>query len=233
MSTMINPPRKISKRHELRSDTVVTFYARAWGYFEQNKTLAYAAAAAVVLVILGVIAFVFYQSQRADQAQRLLGQVVGVYESGEYRAALDGTETATGLIEIADNYGGTSAGNLARFYAANALYNLGEYDDALRYFRAFKKSKDFLGTSALAGEAAVHENRGEFERAGDLYRRASEYFENELTSPQYLVSAGRAYEEAGAFDKARRAYEAIRDRHPESSQAGAVDVYLARVEARK
>lgn len=233
MSTMINPPRKISKRHELRSDTVVTFYARAWDYYEKNKTVVYLAAAALVLVILAIIGWFYYQGQRADEAQRLLGQIVGVYESGDYRAALDGTERATGLLEIADDYGSTSAGNLARFYAADALYNLGEYDEALRYFRAFDKSRDFIGASALAGEAAVNENKGEFERAGDLYRRASQHFENELTSPQYLVDAGRAYEEAGAIDKAISAYNSIQERYPESSQANSVEIYVARAEAKK
>src|SRR5690606_17436511 len=97
-------------------------------------------------------------------------------------------------LEIADEYGSTDAGNLARFYAADALFRLGEYDRALEYFRKYDEDDGLIGASAIAGEAAIRENKGEYEAAGDLYRRAALHYENELRSPEYLLQAARAYE---------------------------------------
>lgn len=231
MSTL-NPPKHISKRHELREDKVITFYARAWAYFDAHRMQVYGALAALVVLVLGVVGYVLYQNQQAAEAERLLGQIVGVYEQGTYQQALEGTPERPGLLTIADEYGGTEAGNLARFYAADAYYQLGEFDQALEYFQAFDPTEDFIGASAIAGEAAVYENQEAYEQAGDRYREAALFFENDLSSPRYLLNAGRAYELAGNLEAAREAYELIRTRFPESELASGVDFYLARVDAK-
>ena len=232
MSTL-NPPKKISRKHELREDKVVTFYARAWQYFDQNRKLVYGILAAVVLVAVAIVGYVLYQNEQSDRANELLGEIVALYEQGSYQEALDGTGDRTGLLEIADEYGSTDAGNLAHFYAADALFQLGEYDRALEHFDDFDKSEDFIGASAIAGQAAVYENKGEYSRAGDLYRRAALHFENELNSPQYLIDAGRSYELAGEYADAQQVYEMIRDDYPDSNLAANIEVYIARAIARQ
>ena len=232
MST-INPPRKISKKHELREDKVVTFYARAWQYYHENRKLIYGILAGIVVIALAIVGYVYYLNQQSERANQLLGEIVGMYEQGSYQEALDGADGRTGLLEIADEYGNTDAGNLAHFYAADALYRLGEYDRALEHFEEFDASEDFIGASAIAGQAAVYENREDFVRAADLYRRAALHFENELSSPQYLLDAGRAYEQADRFADAQRMYEQIRDDYSESNLAANIDVYIARAAARQ
>ncbi len=230
MSTL-NPPKTISKRHELRQDRVVTVYARAWEFVAENQKLVYGIAAGLLVAVLAVAAFFYLQFQRGERAQELMGGIVSVYEAEQYENALNGTETAMGLLEIADQFGGTDAGNLAHFYAADALFRLGRLDEALDYFDAFEKSNNLVGASAYAGEAAVYEQRGEFERAGDLYRRAALAFENQVTSPSYLLSAGQAYEQGGAYPEAAEVYQRIKDDYPDSELANGMDFYLARVRA--
>ncbi|MFQ5570427.1 MAG: tol-pal system YbgF family protein [Rhodothermales bacterium] len=231
MSTL-TPPKSISKRQELRQDKVVTVYAKVWEFFDANRLLVYGILGVLTLVLAGIIGYALLQTQRADKAQELLGTIVGVYEKGEYREALDGNETTFGLLTIAEDYSSTQAGNLAQFYAADALFRLGEYDQALELFEAFDKEDNLVGASAYAGEAAIHELKENYEQAGDLYRRAAIQFENELTSPDYLLAAGRAYEAAGAFAQARNAYVMIEEQYPESTQAANVEFLLSRLEAR-
>lgn len=232
MST-INPPKGISRKKELREDKVVTFYARAWEFFDQNRTLVYGALAGLVVLVLAVIGYVLYQNQQGEEAEQHLAQIIGIYEDGSFQEALDGTVDMLGLLEIADEYGRTRAGNLAHFYAADALYRLGEIDRALEHFRAFDAESDFIGASAVAGQAAVHEDREEFERAGELYRRAASLYENPLSTPQYLLSAGRAYELAGRYDDAREVYEEVRDEYPDSESAANIEAYIARAAAKQ
>ncbi len=230
MSTL-NPPKTISRRQELRQDKVVTVYAKAWEFFATHRLLVYGIAAGLVVAVLAVVGYVLLQNQRGDEAQERLGSILAVYDQGQHQAALDGTDAHLGLLAIADEYDGTDAGNLAHFYAADALFQLGRYDEALTHFQAFDKSADLVSASAVAGEAAIYEVQGQFQRAGDFYRRAASLFENDITSPDYLLQAGLAYEQAGAFDEARDAYQAVQERFPDSNLAGGMEFYLARVDA--
>jgi tetratricopeptide (TPR) repeat protein len=113
------------------------------------------------------------------------------------------------------------------------LYNLGEYERALEHFQEFDRMEGFIGASAVAGEAAVYENLGEYERAANGYLDAARYFENMLASPRYLMDAGRAFEASGAYSEAQRAYEQILEDYPESNLAAQAEVYIARAQARQ
>ncbi|MEQ9105269.1 MAG: tetratricopeptide repeat protein [Rhodothermales bacterium] len=230
MSTL-KPTRKVSRRHELREDTVVTLYARAIDIYENQRNLVYGAIGGIVLIALVIVGLAWNSSVRNEAALSEMAFAVDRYEDGAYRAALDGDITFTGLIDIAEEYGGTPSGNLATFYAADALYRVGDHDRALEYFRKYDKSADYLGASALAGEAAILEMRGEHETAGDLYLRAARMFESSISTPNYLMDAGRAFTAAGETDQAARAYQEIKSDWPESTAAQNIDFYLAAVAA--
>lgn len=230
MSTL-NPPKKISRRQELREDTLTTVYARGWDLYDRHKQVVWAAAGGLVVLALLGVAYLFYMSSQEAEAQALLGASVRTYEAGDYRAALEGNDTALGLRAIAEDYSGTDAGNLALFYAGDALFRLGEYDEALAFFEDFDAGANYIGASAFAGRAAIYEQRGDFEQAGDYYLRAAHQFENEVTSPQYLLQAGRAYEAAGAYGDAASAYQEILDDYADAPAATNVSIDLARVNA--
>lgn len=229
----LNPPRHVSRKHELREDRVVTFYARAWEYFDKNRRVVYIAIGVLAAAVLVALGYVYYLNRQQERAVELLGSVVQFYEEGRFRDALDGSEGSPGLLEIADSYSRTDAGNLARFYAADALFRLGEYESALEHFRSYDKDESLIGASAIAGEAAVYENQGDFERAGEYYRRAALFYQNELRSPEYLLAAARAFERAGAYEEAEEAYGLITERFPESNIAQGIDFHLARLSAKR
>ncbi len=224
---------RTSKRKELRQDRFITFYARAWEFADNNRGLLYAALAALVVLVLAIGGYIYYQSQQQEEAQRLLGQIVSVYGMGDYRAALDGTGDRPGLLQIADAYGGTAAGNMATFYAADALYELDEYERALEYYEAYDAGADLLGASAIAAQAAVYENMEQFEEAAAHYLEAAEQFESLATTPQYLLSAGRAYEQAGRYEAAIETYERLGEDYPEAVEAEAAQRLIARARARQ
>lgn len=228
MSTL-TPTRKVSRKHELREDKVFTFSARVLGFIENNRTVAYSALAGVVIILAVSLGYSYLQSKRNAEALEMMTEAVNRYERGEYSAAVDGDMSFAGLTEIADDYGNTKAGNLARFYAADALYRAGDLDEALEYFEAFKKGANFLGASALAGEAAIHETKRDHARAADLYLRAAEIFESDVTSPDYLVKAGRAYEKADDYSSARRAYEQLKANYSDTAEGQNAEFYLARI----
>ena len=224
-------PRNISRRQELREDAVTTVWVRVQELYYEYQRLVYGIGIGVAVLLLGYFGYGYLQGMRADQAEEFLGGIILVYEAGEYQTALDGTATAPGLVEIVEDYGSTPSGNLARFYAADAAFRLGDYDRAFDYFRSFEGGDDMIAASALAGQAAVYEINEEYARGGDLFRRAASIVEDDLNSPGYLMAAGRAYEKAGDFEEAVDAYERIREEYPESTQAQDIDFVLARARA--
>lgn len=227
---MLKAPRQVSRRQELRQDVMTTGFTRVVHLYEKYRNFLIGGAIGVLVLIFVGIGYGFYSQTQSRKASEMLGAVVRVYEQGQFRQALDGDGTRPGLREIADRYGRSPDGNLARFYAADALYRLGDADEALTFFRRYKKGEDYIGASAYAGEAAILEDRGEVARAGALYERAASSFKNALTSPEYLLGAARSYEAAGTYDKARSAYERIREEYGETPAAQTVEVLIARLE---
>lgn len=229
----LKTPEKTSRRQELRRNWLVQLYAQALLFYEEHRQLTHGLGVGVLALVLAVPGYMYYQQQQAKQANELLGEILPVYEQGNYEQALNGAGQRAGLLTIVDNYGGTAPGNLATFYAANALYEQGEYDRSLQYFQRFEKGNDFIGASAYAAEAAIYETRGEMETAAEHYEQAASQYPNELTAPRYLVEAGQAYEEAGNYTAAEEVYQRVKDEYPDSDQVQEVERYLARVKARQ
>lgn len=231
--TALKTPEKTSRRQELRQNKLVELYGRLLLFYEEHRQLVYGLGVALIALILAVPGYMYYQQQQEAQANELMGQILPVFEQGNYDQALNGTGQQAGLLTIADEYGGTDAGNLAAFYAGRALYEQGEYDRALQYFEQFEKGNNYIGASAYAAEAAIYESRGELERAADRYEQAASQYPNKLTAPRYLLEAGQAYEDADNHAAAERVYQQILEDYPEAQQADKVERYLARVRAQQ
>jgi tetratricopeptide (TPR) repeat protein len=234
--SVLQSPSSTSRRTDsatASSETSLDLFTRALIFVEENRTLLYGLLAAVVALAIAIPGYLYYQQQQADAANEMLGQTLPLYEQGRYQEALDGTADRPGLRTIAEQYGGTPAGNLATFYAGDALYQIESYDEALTYFEQYDKDADFLGASAYAAEAAIYENQGDVQRAAEQYEAAATHYESDLTTPRYLLSAGRAYEKAGAYAEAQRVYTTIQDEYGDTPQAQQAERFLARVAARQ
>lgn len=228
---MLKPPKPVSRRQELREDKVITAYARTMTMAEEYKGALIAAGAGIVVIFLGVLGYTFYQANQSTQADDVLGAILPTYEAGSYQEALDGNAEAIGLLDIADDYGSTEAGNLARFYAASALFELGRFEEAQEMYEAYDGGEDLLGASAIAGQAAIAEMNGDHDEAATLYRRAARTYESAATAPGYYLDAARNFEAVGNYDAAREAYEAIAEDYEDTPEAATIAVYTARLDA--
>ena len=225
-------PKTISKRSELRKDAATTAFVRVQDVFSKYKRYLTYSGIGVLVLGVGIVSYLFIQGTRNDQAVEHLGGISFYYEQGEYRTALDGSGESLGFIDIIDQYGSTTAGNAARFYAADAAFRLGEYDQAMVWFEDYKGSGDMLEASALEGQAAIHEMRESYEDAGVLYERAASVHEHALRSPEYLKKAARAYAKGDEYAKAEAALLRIVEDYPDSDAAVDLDFHLGFVRAR-
>ena len=231
--TALKTPEKKSRRRELRQNIFIDLYARALLFYDEHRRVALGIGIALLVLLLAIPGYIYYHQQQEQAANQKLSQILPVYEQGNYQQALDGTSNQAGLLAIADEYGNTSAGNLATFYAANALYQREEYDRALNYFQQFEKGENFIGASAYAAQAAIYENRENFERAAELYEQAASQYQNNLTAPRFLLNAGQAYEEAGQYEVSVNVYQQIQEEYPDSDQSDSAERYMARAKVRQ
>lgn len=232
----LKPPQstqRASSPEEGREDRVATFYARAWMFYENNRWVVYGAAVALLAVIVGLVGYFYLQAQQQAEAEEHFSAIMSFYEQGDYETALEGTEAELGLREIAENYSRTDTGAMAAFYAGDALFALGQKEEALEYFEQVPEQNTLVGAGAVAGRAAVYEDQGEYERAGNTYRDAAALYTTDFTTPEYLLRAGRAYERAGLFDEAVESYTEISEGFPEFADAHDIELHLARVESQR
>ena len=201
-------------------------------FYEERKRLVAWLGAGAAVIVAGIFGYSYIQSAQHDRADEALGSILKFYEDADYRTAIEGTGELLGLLDIVDQFGGTPAGNLARFYAGDALFRLADYEGALEHFEQFNDRDDIIGASVVAGRASIHEMKGEFERAGELYERAASMEDNVVHSPRYLMSSARAYIQAQAYDRAEEVLEDIEDEYPDSDLADEVTYHLGFVQAR-
>ncbi|MCY4158934.1 MAG: tetratricopeptide repeat protein [Bacteroidetes bacterium] len=230
MSNTKAPRRVIGQRS---TEVSSSWYTPLLALYYGNRRILTGAAVGLIIVIAGVFGYNYIQGERDAQAQEYLGAIILEYERSEYRVALDGSGENIGLLDIIDRYGGTPAGNTARFYAGNAHFELEEYDLALKQFEGFNTEDDFLGASTTAGRAAIYELNGDFSNAGDLFRRAAGMGDNEIRAPYYLRSAARTYLKAGELDAAEDVILEAKDDYPDSDLINEFDFMLGQVLALK
>ena len=228
----INPPKSLttSRPDDLREDHLTDAYVRSSSFFDEHRTAIVAAIVGVIVLALAVIGWRTWQAAQQEEASLYLGTILTEYEAGNWRVALDGTDATPGLLEIADEYGSTAAGEQATFFAADALYQLGELAEAGALFEDYD-GDGLLGASALAGRAAIAEQEGAFAEAAGLYERAAGEFVSLASTPGYLLDAGRTYAAAGDAEAAEGALQRVIDEYADTPEAQTAELELGRVMA--
>ncbi len=230
---MLTKNKKISRK-EIKQDTLVTFYYKAIQFFnDQKKYLSIGVGALAVIVVL-VVLLVNSRRKSNEQASADLSQVVALYNQGSYQDAIDGKQTQglkiKGLKKIVDENGSSQSGETAKIYLANCYYNLKQYDNAQKAFDSYGGSIDHLKAAAYAGEAACYEAKNDFQKAAELYLKASKVSSGDVLNPLYLLNAGINFIEIGKTDDAKDALKSVKKNYPKSEYASQVDRYLSQID---
>jgi TolA-binding protein len=187
-------------------------------FFEKNKKPITYVLVAIALGVLAFVGFKYYQKERNETAQAEMYNSVFAWEKDSLKTALEGKAEDKGLVDIADEYSGTDAGNMATYYAGVAYLKQGKFDEAISSLDDFK-SNDLLlqGLSySLIGDAYMEKK--EFDNAAEYYGKAAKYKPNETFTPRYLMKLGLAQELNKDFAGAAESYGKIVDEYPTSAQ---------------
>ncbi len=207
-------------KEELEHDPLLDFYVKTAGFYKSNKTAVLSFVGAVVLILAGSIGFYFYNSSQEERAQNLLAIAEVSYSEGDYMVALNGDEytLSYGFVQIADEFSGTDAANIANYYAAVSHFKLGNNEEALAYIEEFEPAEGIMGVGAVSFHAAMLEANGMAEAAARKYEEAARWDENTTTTPYNLYKAAEIYYESGNIEKAGALAGRIIEEYPNSAE---------------
>ena len=86
---MLTKKKKLSKK-EIKQDRLVTFYYKAYGYFEENKTKILYYIVGLVAVIALSAFYIYHRNQQNNEAGLELSRVIPSFDSGSYLEAIEG-----------------------------------------------------------------------------------------------------------------------------------------------
>lgn len=81
---------------------------------------------------------------------------------------------------------------------------------------------------SLGALGDAYSELGKMNEAVDYYKKAAYHFENELTTPMFLKKAGMLLESQQKTAEAKRIYEEIKAKYPNTAEGRDMDKYIAR-----
>ena len=201
---------------------------------DKNKNLLIASLIIVVVTVAAVFYWSKTNSENELEAQREIFPAQYYFGQDSIDIVLKGNSgNVIGVEEIADDYSGTKAGNLANFYAGAAHLKKGNFEEAINFLKEFS-SDDLLVQAraySLIGDAYMELNQlGE---AISYYKKAADNKPTKQYTPRYLMKLGLAYELNNDLASAANSYDRIIKEFYSSSETENAKKYLALVNAKQ
>ena len=190
-----------------------------------------------VVAIAGIAIFLIMQNKNKNESNL---EASGEMALAEVNFQQDSTNKSInenaefmGFESIMDEYDGTDASNLAKYYTGTGKLKLGLIDEGISYLEEFEKGDNMVSASAYAALGYAYEQKSEFATAAENYNKASSTpEENAFTTPMYLMDAARNQESAGDKDGALVTYKKIKTGYPSYTEVsnGNVDKFIAKLD---
>ncbi len=198
-------------------------------FYTKNKKNINTAVLVLVVAVAGYFGLKkFYFEPREQEAQVEIFKAQQMFDVDSFNMALKGNGTFKGFADIASEYSGTKAGNLAHYYAGICMLRTGDFAGAVDMLEGFSSDNALIGPLAagLLGDAYVES--GDVEKGAKQYLKAARMSKNKLTAPVFFKKAGIAFEELKNYSDAVDAYNNIKNDYPDAQEATDIDKYIAR-----
>src|ERR1043165_4075936 len=192
---------------------------------ENQKTLMYVVGG-VVAIVAAYLGFTkFYLDPRNDEADNQIFMAQKWFGMDSLNLALKGDGNFPGFLKIMDDYKWTHAANLAHYYTGIIYLKQGKFQDAIDQLKDFKGNDKMVTNMAYGALGDAYSELNKNDEAVDYYKKAAYHFENELTSPLFLKKAGMLLEYEKKYGEAKKVYQEIKDKYPNSNEGREMDKY--------
>ena len=190
-------------------------------FFQENgKKVMLSLLAVVILVVGGHLYKSVIVDGNAEKASELIIEAQDRFgvANPDFALALNGDENGAGFLDVLEKYGSTPAGNLAKHYAGICYLRLGDLDNAEKYLAMYDAVDELTAevvnaqNLGLRGDIAVE--KGNYEAAVALYKKAVAASENIYTAPLYLYKQVLVYATLGNAAEAEKCYQTLQAQYP-------------------
>lgn len=221
----------LKEQEELQQEKINSTVSQIEQFYNDNKKTAYIALAAIVVVILGILAYnQWLLKPKMAEAMEQLFPAEAAFQAQNYDVALNGDGNALGFKDVIDQYG-KKGGKAVYLYAGICELQLGNYDEAISYLKKYSTKDNILAARATACIGDAYVGLEQYETAISYFEKAASESDN-IYSAAYLLKAGVTYEELGKTEKALACYKNIKENYPQSVEGYDIDKYIARIETK-
>ena len=205
---------KISKK-QLKEDAFVSATFEAGQYLKDHMTQIIFGVVGVFVVIGIVWMVINSRTERFEQSGLAYFRAQTLYVNGQYALA------ASDFDRLSDEYSGTAHADKATYFAGDSYFKSGQYDQALLRFESAVDNlseDDLLYINALIGEAAVYEQRENYEFALEYLNKALDASSYDFQKLEIMMSIARVQNLQGNKDQAIATYDKIIEDYPDAQR---------------
>ena len=205
-------------------------------FIQKNQNIIFIVIGILVASILGYLAYQKYvKAPKEKEAANELAFPKAYFDNAInntvaadslFTLALKGADGKYGFVDIADEYSGTKAGNLANYYAGISYLRLKQYKEAIDYLEDFSSKDELLGPVAKGAIGDAFADINQPQDAFDYYIKAAELKDNNFSTPLFLFKAGNTAMELENYSKAQELFERIKNDYSNATEAQNIDVYI-------
>ncbi len=198
-------------------------------FLEENQRMVIMVVGILLVLLLGFLGYRYLQSSKNSEAQEEMITAVRFFEADSLDRALNGDGSFLGFLDIAEEYSGTDAANMAEYYTGIIYARQGDADMGLEYLDGVEGNGTLMETAIYQAKAFCYEQLEEWENAAKNFERAATSPSESPLTPGLLLKAGQNYEDAGDIEKALEMYEKIKEDYPRTPEALTIDKYIGRI----
>ena len=210
---------------QLELDQTIAKVQGFWHKF-QNPLLI-----AIAVIVIGGGGWYGYQEYvvkpKEDKAADALYRAQLYFSVDSSRLVLNGDGQSRGALYVINNFSGTKAANLAKYYAGISYLHLGEFANAVKYLKDFSTDAKQIQLLAYGNLGDAYSELNKKEEALASYKKAATAFEtDESNSAEYLFRAALLEETSGKTKEAIELYKELKDKFPKTEKGYQADKYI-------
>lgn len=218
---------KSARPRTTESEDVIERAKDFWGRF--GKTISIVLGA--IIVVVG--GFLVYKNlivgPKEKKAADAIFRAQEYYGQDSLDKALNGDGQYPGFEKIISQYGGTKAGEVAKFYAGAIYLKKGSFDKAVKYLKDFNTDALQIKARAakLLGDAYAEQGKGK--EAIEQYKKAATTFEeDDAAASEALFLAGYLADKVlNDKTQAIELYKEVKTKYAQTQWGFEADKYLA------
>lgn len=209
-------------------------------FFLKYKKPILIAVAAIIVIVLGCILVKNYVLEpREQEASTVLAKGQEYFNAQQYDKALKGDGAGfTGLINVANDFSSTDAGNLANLYIGlcYAHQQKPDWKKALEYVEKFDTNDDMeISPASQIALGDIYANNDQLDKAVDCFKNAAQMADKQAEentnlsiAPLALKKAGIILESQNKKAEALEIYKDIKKKYVNSAAFQDIDKYIER-----